>query len=40
MINKAFNLATLQILKSSQSVYYKINQPSLDDMSVIYKQGR
>lgn len=39
MINKAFNLATLQILKSSQTVYYKINSPSLEDMAVIYKQG-
>lgn len=36
---KAFNQATLQILRSTQTVYYKINSPSVDEMALIYKQG-
>lgn len=36
---KAFNQATLQLIKSTQSVYYKFNSPSIDEMAIIYKQG-
>lgn len=39
MINKTFIKASQQLLKSTQSVYYTLNSPTIGDLSLIYKQS-
>lgn len=36
-MKKAFNKATLQIIKSTQSIYYKIYKPTLEDLATIHQ---